>query len=467
MIAFATLLMIALLLSLAASGVYLLRKRPGWRVFGVVLLVEALLLLALQVALSTIPFGIGEPLIRVQFRDLLLQTAAGVLAIAGGAALVWAATRWLLRRGARRRRMTFAAVALLIPVVGSASMYGMTRASLPERERERDPNKREITLLPGFEWSVYAQGSMDNPTTISFDPNGDLYIADIAGTLWKAQDTNDDAAIDMITPWADGFQLLVGLVWRDGELYTASSGKIEALRDADGDGKADQRRVVVDGLPSMILMPHSNNGLAFGPDGRLYFGVGSTTDEQIEQDEYAAAVLSINPDGSDLQVFARGLGNTFDVAFNSAGDLFGGDNSPSGQIAGEDYPDEFNYIVKGGHYGFPYFFGDPPEDNGTRSAVATFPPHSAPSGVTFYSGDTFPSEYRDSAFITLWARGEVMHVEVAKTSGGSYLSRTTTFGSGFLYPIDAVTGPDGNLYIADFGTSAVYRVTYDPDKDLQ
>jgi glucose/arabinose dehydrogenase len=397
---------------------------------------------------------------------VLLQTVGSLLVISVVAVLVLLAGRYLRRRLQASPPLLIPALLLGVPLFASTTMYGLTRWSLPERERERDPSKRELSLPPGFSWSIYAQGTMDNPTAIAFGPQDELYVADISGALWVAVDADRNGVTESISAWADGFQLLVGLVWHDDELYTASSGKIEALRDTDGDGKADTRRTVVDGLPSMILKPHSNNGLAFGPDGRLYFGVGSTTNGQIETNERAAAILSVRPDGSDLRVYARGLGNSFDVAFNQAGDLFAGDNSPGGGVGGEEYPDEFNYIVEGGHYGFPYFFGDPPENGGTRGAIANFPPHSVPTGVTFYAGDTYPPHYKDSAFITLWARGEVAHVEVAKTGGGSYLSRTTTFGSGFLYPIDAITGPDGNLYIADFGTSAVYRVVYDPNKDL-
>lgn len=461
---FASIALLALLLCLAIYGALLLR-RPGQRVAGAALLITAVALLGLQVVLSTLPFGIGEPLIRVDFWQLLGQTGLVLAALAVAGALVYAAARWLaprLRRS-RRPRLATAALLLALPVAVGAGMYAMARVGVPERERERDPSKRQIELQSGFEWAIYAQGTIDNPTAIAFGEDGKLYIADISGTLWVAGDGDGNHTIESITPWADGFDLLVGLVWHADELYTASSGKIEALRDSDGDGVADQRRLVVDGLPSLVFRPHSNNGLAFGRDGRLYFGVGSTTNGQYEQNPLAAAILSVKPDGSDLQVYARGLGNSFDVAFNRDGELFAGDNGPSA-VDGVEPPDEFNHIVKDEHYGFPYFFGDPPSDGGTRGALVSFPPHSVPTGVTFYSGDTYPPEFNDSAFITLWQRGEIQRVEVARTSTGDYLSRTTEFARGFLYPIDVVTGPDGNLYVADFGTSAIYRITYDINK---
>jgi glucose/arabinose dehydrogenase len=468
LLTFATLAVLAFCISVGVVGAALLWRGRGWRIVGGVLLAQALLATVALVTLSTLPFGIGEPLIRVPFRDILVQTLGSAAVIGGVAGLVYLSARWARTRlvrepGAKRagQRLAVAGLLVVVPLVAAGSMAGLMRASTPERERERDPNKRPITLSRGFAANVFAQGTMDNPTTIAFGPDNKLYIADISGAIWVAEDANQDGTAEGIKLFADGFSLLVGLAWHDGELFTASSGKIEALRDSNADGVADQRRLVVGDLPSLVLKPHSNNGLAFGADSRLYFGVGSTTEGQIEDNPLAAAILSVKPDGSDLKVFARGLGNTFDVAFNSAGALFGGDNSPGGEAGMDDPPDEFNYLIEGEHYGYPYFYGDPPKSNGTRGAVVTFPAHSSPTGVSFYSGATYPAQYRDNAFITLWNRGEVARIELARTSGGDYLARSTTFGKGFLYPIDTATGPDGNLYVADFGTSAIYRITYD------
>lgn len=460
LLSFATLALLTLYIGLGVGGILLFRQGRGWRIVGILLIVQALLALAMQITLSTLPFGIGEPLIRIPFQDLLIQTLLVISAIS----LVTLAIIGSIRLAKRlhqptQRRIATASLLVLAPLLASASMFGMVQASLPDRERERDPSKREIVLHPDFSWDIYAQGTMDNPTSITFGPEGELYIADIDGNLWIARDSDNDYVVDSITQWATDFDLLVGVVWYEDELYTASSGKIEALRDTDGDDVADERRLVVDELPSLVLRPHSNNSIVFGPDNRLYFGVGNTTNGEFETEELAATVLSVNPDGSDLRVFARGFGNTFDVAFNQDGELFGGDNSPMGE-EGEELPDEFNHIVEGQHYGYPYFYGDQPGNGGTRSPLTSFPAHSAPTGLTFYSGDQYPLEYQDNAFVTLWNRGEIERIEVAQTPGGSYLSRTTTFGSGFLYPIDAITGPDGNMYIADFGTSAIYRITH-------
>lgn len=452
-----TLALASLLASVGAYGLWLARRASS-RVAGGLLALEAAAALVVLWLLCTLPFGIGQTLIRVAPGPLLAQAAGTLVAVLGVAGLVALLARRLGAAQAPARHWGQALIGLAVLAVSGGAMFGLTRLSLPERERERDPLRRQLTLPEGFTQSVYASGRMDNPTVITFGPAGELYIGDIGGTLWVARDGDGDGVAERITPWAEGFNLLVGLAWRDGELYAASSGKVEALRDRNGDDRADERRTVVDGLPSMILMPHSNNQIVFGPDGRLYFGVGSTTRAERDPYELAASVLSVNSDGSDLQVFARGFGNTFGVAFNAAGELFGGDNSPG---AGDELPDELNHIMKDEHYGYPYVYGDPEQTMGTQGALVSFPAHSAPTGMAFYAGGAYPAEYADNAFVTLWGRGELARVELAQTPGGSYLSRVTTFASGLLYPVGVTTGPDGNLYVVDFGTSAVYRIAYD------
>src|SRR3712207_4838762 len=130
---FASFALLALFIGIAVLGVSLLRRRGAARLLGVVLLLEAVLALAAQVALSTIPFGIGEPLIRVRFGDTLLQAAImlGALGIAG--ALVYFGSRFLRRQFARphRRVLKVAGLVLLLPLLAPASLWAMTRVSLP------------------------------------------------------------------------------------------------------------------------------------------------------------------------------------------------------------------------------------------------------------------------------------------------------------------------------------------------
>lgn len=441
---------------LLVGGVRLIQHKRYW--LGGALIVETILAIAAQAALSLIPVGIGEPLIRISRREfnIIAVVAAIILAV-----LLFFVLR--KRATASRSPLTSSSKFSLLtlfafPLVAGISLYSLIFFGTPERERERDPNKRVIVLPSGFVAEIYtdAKGVMDNPTVMTFAPDGKLFVADIAGNLWLCEDANKDFKIDTINKFAEGFQLLVGLAWQGNELYVSSSGKIEALKDTNGDGKVDERRTVADNLPSMILMPHSNNSLTFGPDGRIYFGVGSTVRSGREPTALGGSVLSVSTDGGDVKVFARGFGNVFDVAFNKTGQMFGGDNASNGRD-GESAPDEFNHISQGGEYGANE--QDPLGLMGNAPLVE-FPTHATPTGLTFYNGKTYPTEYHDTAFISLWNRGEIDQIVINEKGDGKYSAQRRAFASGFLYPIDAIVGPDDNLYIADFGTSAIYRIVY-------
>ncbi len=434
------------------------RQRGALRISGVVLAAQGLLFTAIMVVLTSIPIIGLEPTVPVALVPTLAQAGLTLLAVGGVAALIYLLARRFARQ-AQEPKPGRRASALLVglPLLGIIGMGGLWQLSTPERVRERDPFKRNIEVPAGFTANVYVNEKLDNPTSMAFAPDGSLYIGDIGGNIWHAKDSDNNGSAEQVSRYAEGFSLLTGLVFHAGEVYVASQGKVEALKDANGDGVYDERRTLVDSLPSMVYIPHTNNALSIGPDGRLYFSVGSTTDGEVEQNPLAAAMLSVNLDGSDLRPYARGLSNSFDVAFNAAGDMFSADNQPG---AAGDLGDELNYIVEDGHYGYPYFFGDPPKEGSTRGPVANFPPHASPNGLTFYNSAQFPQSYADNMFIALWGTGEVYRIELAKSKGGEYLSRTNPFAKGFVYPLDVTVGPDGSLYVADFGTSAIYRISY-------
>src|SRR5688572_11626750 len=129
LINFATLAMLALYLSIGVCGVLLLRRHGIWRVAGVILIFQALLLIVAQVLASTYPIGF-EPYIRLPFWEVLLQAGITLLALGGAALLAYAVARWLDRKLAysRRRGLVLAPVLLLIPSLALAGMFGLGQA---------------------------------------------------------------------------------------------------------------------------------------------------------------------------------------------------------------------------------------------------------------------------------------------------------------------------------------------------
>ena len=143
------------------------------------------------------------------------------------------------------------------------------------------------------------------------------------------------------------------------EIIRTSRARVVAL-DIGDDGGLSNRRVILRDLP-VVNTDHGLNDLVVGPDDRLYLAIGhlDTTyrSERVESDlqrpnaELLGTVVSFEPDGSDLRVYARGLRNVYGLAFDSRGQLYGAENS--GPTRSGDRREELLRIEEGADYGYP------------------------------------------------------------------------------------------------------------------
>lgn len=313
-------------------------------------------------------------------------------------------------------------------------------------------------LQEGFSVETFFSG-LPQPTNMALSSSGDLYVTTLGdGSVHVI--SGQSSANRQEHVFASGFSQPLGLAFYNGALYVSSRGEVTMLRDTTGSGVANSSQVIISGLPNGR---HQNDSIVFGPDGKLYLGNGSTCDLCQQASPLSAAILSANADGSNLEVYASGLRNPYGLAFNRLGDLFATDNGPDFTPA----PDELNYIVKGGNYGFPNYFGTPPPGTNTIGPVALFEDHAAVTGLTFYNGSQFPTEYQDNAFVTEWgaiygsvpAGHKLVRVQLQRTDG-QYKDAVSDFMTGLQNPIDVLEAPDGSLLVADYGTGTIYRIFY-------
>ncbi len=294
-----------------------------------------------------------------------------------------------------------------------------------------------------------------------------MYVTSQDGNVYLLTDDDQDGRADNTIKFASGYVFALGVAVHapTGDVYVSHQGVISVLSDTNNDGRADGDRVLAGDLP---VGQHQNDNLEFGPDGLLYIGVGSTCDACDDTNLLAATILRFNVDTGEREVFATGLRNPFDLAFQpGSGGLFATDNGRDD--LGMDAPfEELNHIVQGGDYGFPNCWNEQDQAGceNTIPAVAFFEAHSSANGVDFYNGQRFPAEYRGHAFVSIfgsWLKSGVQtgiqRVVLSTEGESSETSWFVRFPSGVM-PLPVIFGPDDALYVGDYINNAIYRISY-------
>jgi len=330
-------------------------------------------------------------------------------------------------------------------------------------------------------WSVSPFAEIPNARLIRFTEAGDLLIsAPRSGTLWRVTaDQDQDGRADEVTPLPLSLDRPHGLDLHGGFLYIGEGSRVVRVPfDLSTGAPTGEPEVIVDGLPNGGN--HWTRTVAIGPDEKLYVAVGSSCNVCLEEDERRAAILRYSLDGSDYELFATGLRNPVDFAWQpGTGALYTTDNGRD--LLGNDFPPcELNRVEQGGFYGWPYRNGHnvaDPDFGGQRpdlESIATppahpFRAHNAPLGIGFADPTTAPEAYRDAAFVALhgsWNRTEKDGYKVVSLHwlpDGTIEERD--FLTGFEQdddvigrPVDAAWGPDGALYVTDDYAGVVWRV---------
>ena len=242
------------------------------------------------------------------------------------------------------------------PVACTVDPQGRVYVSATTRRKVGDLDIREHTMwIPddvGFtsvaDKSAFfrrelAPGKMRAPRGSLKDHNGDGSIdwKDLTHhteRIYQLRDTDGDGTADKMTVFAEGFNtdvtgIAAGIFYHDGWVYATIAPDLWRLKDTNDDGVADIREVVAHGFGVHIAYAgHDMHGPMVGPDGRIYWSIGdkglNVTSKEGRKFYFPneGAVMRVEPDGSNFEIYAHGNRNVQEPAFNEYGDLIGVDN---------------------------------------------------------------------------------------------------------------------------------------------
>ena len=351
-----------------------------------------------------------------------------------------------------------------------------------------DTRLAQINLPDGFKIAMYATNIIDARSLARTDDGKTVFVGNRRRkNVYALTDTDGDMVADKVDTIATGLNMPNGVYFKNGDLFVAEVSKIHRFPDIMNNLAAPKSEVIFDEYPTDGH--HGWKFIAFGPDGKLYVPVGAPCNvcDKSEENEVYASITRMNPDGSDMEVYVKGVRNSVGFAWHPVtGEMWFTDNGRD--LLGDDVPAcELNHVsAEGEHFGFPYWhqgdiadpdFGEGRSQNDYKKPAYKFEPHSAPLGLRFYGGEMFPAKYKNNLLVAQhgsWNRSpdaghigyQLRFVQVE----GDKVVKSEIFADGWLdketnkgwgKPVDIMEMPDGSILVSDDVNHCIYRISYE------
>ncbi len=349
----------------------------------------------------------------------------------------------------------------------------------------------------GFTVNLFAE-DLQNPRQAYILPNKDILVVEAArespnrpqksaNRITLFRDRNEDGNPDLRELFASGLTMPHGMLLLGDWFYVGNTDGVVRYPYRTDQTKLEGKGEKILDLPTG---GHYTRNLIAAPDGKkIYIAVGSATnvdEERIdEKDPRRAAILEINPDGSNMRVFASGLRNPVGMDWEPKTKTLWTVVNERDLLGDDLVPDYLTSVRDGSFYGWPYsYFGqfEDPRKKGQRPDLVArsvkpdyaLGSHTAALGLTFYASKAFPTRYHGGAFIGMhgsWNRSKMVGYKVAFVpfANGKPNGPIEDFLTGFIAdadkfeaygrPVGVTMAPDGSLLIADDSGGKLWRVS--------
>lgn len=363
-------------------------------------------------------------------------------------------------------------------LVGVSLACGGISTAFAQRELKDIPNpdpeleRKTFIVADGFEVNLYAADPrIAKPIQMNFDAQGRLWIASSSiypqiqpgqaatDKILVIEDKNQDGVADETRVFVDGLLIPTGVEPGDGGAYVANSTELVHFKDTDGDGKADDRRVILSGFGTEDTH-HILHTFRWGMDGQLYFNQSIYIHSHIETPHgvrrlNGGGIWQLRPETMELSILMRGLVNAWGHQQDAWGQSFATDGAGGEGI---------NYIFPGAAYFTAV---------GTPRVVKGLNPGSPKyCGMEIIGGRHLPDDWQGNIITNDFRGHRVCRYIISEdASGFAAREQTELIKSSHVAfrPIDVKMGPDGAIYIADWYNPIIQHGEVDfrdPRRDL-
>lgn len=338
--------------------------------------------------------------------------------------------------------------------------------------------KDKMPIAPaGFKVNLFADG-LDNPRNIYITPSGDILVSEAnteiggikrvganiigagksqnfnksANRITLLRDTNGDGIADIKKIFLRGVNQPYGMLILNGWFYVANTDGLWRYPCKPGQTIITNPGIKILSLPAGGYNNHWTRNLRANKDGsKIYISVGSGTNDAehgMEVEARRANILEINPDGTRERIYASGLRNPVGMDFEPATDVLFTTVNERDDLGDNLVPDYLTSVKAGGFYGWPFaYFGkhEDPAHIGERPDMVNksitpdlaLGSHTASLGLAFYTGKKFPDKYLGGAFIGQhgsWNSSKLVGYKVvfAPFANGKPSGATEDFLTGFI-----------------------------------
>lgn len=360
-------------------------------------------------------------------------------------------------------------------------------AVLPAAACAATPEEVASLRLPdGFRAELFAEVPGAREMAV-MDDGRTIFVSTRGETVWRLDDTDGDGRPDARTAVITDGKMPHGIdIGPDGRLYVVETHRVRRFALSETwPREVGQAELLHEGL--VDRRHHGWRPAEFGPDGRLYAGIGVPCNI-CPVEGLAGTIVRFDPGTWEPEIVARGVRNSVGFDWHPVTGVFHFTDNGADNMGDLIPPDELNRLdAPGQHFGFPHVWGkegrphpgfeDQPPPEGHVPPIAEIDAHAGALGMVFYTGAMFPQDYRNDAFIALqgsWNRDPMdpsgYQILRARFADDGNFVRLEVFAEGFLAgqssrtawgkPAQLALLPDGSLLVGDDHAGAIYRISY-------